>query len=315
MFTRRFESLSKGDADAAGGKGASLGEMTRAGLAVPPGFVILSGAFEKFIAENGLAAVVAAALRGVDARDTGGVDEASATIRAAVSAGDVPGDIASEIEAGFERLKTRHVAVRSSATAEDSPTDAWAGLLDSYLNVTRRDLLTSVRGCWASLFTPRAIFYRVEKGLARQEVSVAVVVQKMVQPEVSGVAFSVHPVTEDRNQMIIEAGFGLCEALVSGQITPDSYVVEKSPRRIRDKHVSPQERGLYRAGRGGCAWKRIPPRAAGRQKLSDGQIMRLAELVAGIERHFGFPCDVEWAFDGETFHVVQSRPVTTLKSA
>ena len=158
----------------------------------------------------------------------------------------MPDDIAGLIQKYFNELGTEYVAVRSSATAEDSASAAWAGQLDSFLNTTEIDLLEKVKRCWASLFTPRAIFYRFEQNLHTQKVSVAVVIQKMVASEVSGIAFSVHPVTQDYNQLIIEAGFGLGEAIVSGQITPDSYVVEKAPRRIIDKNIVEQTRGIFR---------------------------------------------------------------------
>ena len=186
-----------------------------------------------------------------------------------------------------------------------------------------------------------------KKELHKTKISVAVVIQKMVESEVSGIAFSVHPVTEDYNQLIIEAGLGLGEAIVSGQITPDSYVVEKTPRRIIDKNVSEQERGLYRAPnspfskgstgviaeegfsnppsgvpatsfkKGGIRerniWQEIPKEKGAAQKLSDSQILELSELILKIEKHYGFPCDIEWAFESGKFYIVQSRPITTLK--
>ncbi|MGB5019050.1 MAG: PEP/pyruvate-binding domain-containing protein, partial [Candidatus Moraniibacteriota bacterium] len=238
----------------------------------------------------------------------------------------MPEDIAREILDNFKKLDARFVAVRSSATAEDSASAAWAGQLDSFLNTTEESLLKNVQRCWASLFTPRAIFYRFEQGLHESKISVAVVVQKMIQSEVSGIAFSVHPVTEDYNQLIIEAGFGLGEAIVSGQITPDSYVVEKSPRRIIDKNIAEQERGIYRkavgaparitsvSDVGGNEWQPIPTEKRNLQKLSNDQILELSAIIIGIEKHYGFPCDIEWAFEGGKFYIVQSRPITTLSS-
>jgi len=205
------------------------------------------------------------------------------------------------------------VAVRSSATAEDSSSAAWAGQLDSFLNTTEKTLLANVQKCWASLFTPRAIFYRFEKGLHNNKISVAVVIQKMIESEVSGIAFSVHPVTQDHNQLIIEAGYGLGEAIVSGQITPDSYVIEKNPRRIIDRNVSTQERGIYRKPKeGGNEWQNIPQDKGKKQKLTDGQILELSELILKIENHYGTPQDIEWAYENNKFYITQSRPITTL---
>lgn len=311
-FLKDLTALSKSDVAFAGGKGASLGEMTRAGISVPPGYVILSGAFEKFLEETDLNVEFDAVLHAVNHQEIHTVEAASEKIQALILAAAMPADIGREIERHFKKLGAAFVAVRSSATAEDSSEAAWAGQLDSFLNTTKKNLLENVKRCWASLFTPRAIFYRFEKGLHKQKISVAVVVQKMVQSEVSGIAFSVHPVTEDRNQLIIEAGLGLGEAVVSGQITPDSYVVEKTPRRIIDKNVSEQERGLFRQEAGGNVWENIPAASGAAQKLSDKQILELAELVLRIENHYGFPCDIEWALEGGKFYITQSRPITTL---
>lgn len=312
---KAFSELSKGDASIAGGKGASLGEMTHVGIPVPPGFVILSNAFERFIEETDLNAEIDAVFHSVDPKEMHTVEHASEKIQALILKAQMPADIAREIQTFYTNLDSQYVAVRSSATAEDSASAAWAGQLDSYLNTTEETLLTNVQKCWASLFTPRAIFYRFEKGLHTTKISVAVVVQKMVASEVSGIAFSVHPVTEDRNQLIIEAGFGLGEAIVSGSITPDSYVIEKEPRRVIDTNVNTQTRALYRVDSGGNEWKDILEPKASSQVLTEPQILELSELILRIERHYGFPCDIEWAFEGGKFYIVQSRPITTLTSS
>ncbi len=321
---RDFKAIGKEDAALAGGKGASLGEMINAGISVPPGFVILAGAFEKFLEETDLNVEIDSVLHTVNHQEIHTVEEASEKIQALILEAAMPGDIAAEIEAHFKKLGAEFVAVRSSATAEDSSEAAWAGQLDSFLNTTEKNLLENVKKCWASLFTPRAIFYRFEKELHKQKISVAVVVQKMIQSEVSGIAFSVHPVTEDRNQLIIEAGLGLGEAIVSGQITPDSYVVEKSPRRIIDKNVSEQERGLFKVrpldssrsnleeNKSSNEWRALGESGKA-QKLSDEQILELAGLILHIENHYGFPCDIEWALEKNKFYITQSRPITTLK--
>src|SRR3989344_1003471 len=307
---RFFKDLSKNDATIAGGKGASLGEMTRAGIPVPPGFVVLSSAFEKFIKETDLDVEIDSILHKVNHKEIHTVDRASEEIKALILEAGMPEDIAQEIKRSFKQLKSKYVAVRSSATAEDSSSAAWAGQLESYLNTTEKDLLDKVKHCWASLFTPRAIFYRFEKGLHKTKISVAVVVQKMVESEKSGIAFSVHPVAQDYNQLIIEAGFGLGEAIVSGTITPDSYVVEKKPRRIIEKHVAEQTKGLYKIETGGNEWKEI--KDGKDQKLTDKEILELSELILRIENHYSFPCDIEWAREKGKFYILQSRPITTL---
>ena len=309
---RDFKKISKNDVSLAGGKGASLGEMTQAGISIPPGFIILIDAFEKFLEETDLNIEIDSILDSVNHKEIHTVENASEKIKALILRAEMPKDISVGIQKFFKDLNSKYVAVRSSATAEDSANAAWAGQLESYLNTTEETLLENVKKCWASLFTPRAIFYRFEKDLHKQKISVAVVVQKMVESEKSGIAFSVHPVTQDRNQLIIEAGFGLGEAIVSGQITPDSYVVEKQPRRIIDKNVQIQTRGLYRAEKGDNEWHDISKTQGEKQVLSDQEILELSEIILRIESHYGFPCDIEWAYQNEQFYIVQSRPITTL---
>ena len=314
MFTKNFKQLSKSDVSIAGGKGASLGEMTQAGISVPPGFVILSGAFEQFVEETRIRADIEAVLNKVKHNDTNSIEQASEKIQAIILGQKLPKAIGVEIQKEFKKLGAKFVAVRSSATSEDSSSAAWAGQLDTYLNTTEKDLLLNVKKCWASLFTPRAIFYRFEKGLQKEFISVAVVVQKMVQSEISGIAFSVHPVTQDYNQMIIEAGYGLGEAIVSGSITPDSYVVKKKEMGIEKINVNRQEKKLSKAIKGN-EWKTVPVAKQEKQKLSKTEIIRLSQLILKIEKHYGFPCDIEWAKEGSKFYITQSRPITTLTRA
>ncbi|MFH1308259.1 MAG: PEP/pyruvate-binding domain-containing protein [archaeon] len=313
QFTLNFSKISKNDANIAGGKGASLGEMTQAGIPVPEGFVILSDAFEKFIEEADLITEIDAAMDTVNTEEVHTSEEASETIKALILNAEMPKDIETEILVEFKKLGAEYVAVRSSATAEDSASAAWAGQLESYLNTTKSSLLENVKKCWASLFTPRAIFYRFEQKLHNQKISVAVVVQKMVASEESGIAFSVHPVTQDRNQLIIEAGLGLGEAIVSGQITPDSYVIDKQDWHIIDKNISEQSRGLFRVKGGGNEWRELGEEG-NKQILTDKEIIELSKLIAKIENHYGFPVDVEWAMEKGKLYITQSRPITTLTS-
>ena len=311
-YTKSFKELNKNDSLIAGGKGASLGEMAQAGLLVPNGFVILSNAFERFLEETDLNVEIEAILHEVNTKEIHTVENASEKIKGLILHADIPQDIQKIIVEEFKNLDSKYVAVRSSATAEDGKDHAWAGQLESYLNTTEAELLEKVRHCWASLFTPRAIFYRFEKGLHNTQISVAVVVQKMIDSEISGIAFSVHPVTQDKNQLIIEAGFGLGEAIVSGQITPDSYVVEKEPRNIFDININTQTKGLFRNEKSGNEWRDIPEPKASSQVLSKEKILKLSEIILEIEKHYGFPCDIEWAYEKNKFYVVQSRPITTL---
>ncbi|MBT4824598.1 hypothetical protein HN695_05815 [Candidatus Woesearchaeota archaeon] len=311
-----FSDITKKDVNLAGGKGASLGEMTKAGFNVPPGFVVIADAFDRFLDETDLIVEVGAALDEVDKEVMHTIENASEKIQALINNTEIPKDIADEIVEEFNSLGTKFVAVRSSATAEDSARAAWAGQLDTFLNTTKKDLLENVRKCWASLFTPRAIFYRFEKGLHGEKISVAVVVQKMIEPEVSGIGFSVHPVTEDRNQLIIEAGFGLGEAIVSGQITPDSYVVKKKEGVIEDISVNTQQKMLVKVDTVAGVenkWQNIPEETGKTQKLTEKQIKEVANIIIKLEKHYKFPVDIEWSIEKGKLYVLQSRPITTLK--
>ena len=231
----------------------------------------------------------------------------------------MPKDIENEVLKNYKQLGADFVAVRSSATAEDSKTASWAGELETYLNTTQKDLLENVKKCWSSLFTPRAIFYRHEKKLHKSKVSVAVVIQKMVQSEIAGVVFTVHPVTKDKNQMIIEAVYGLGELLVSGEITPDSYVIDKTDMTILDINIAEQKEKLIKDKIAGNIKKKVLRHAQDKQKLSGKQIIELARICKKIEDHYGFPCDIEWALEKpktkgqrSKIYIVQSRPITTL---
>lgn len=306
MYTTPFKNLSKDSVSIAGGKGASLGEMINVGIPVPDGFVVLSSGFDEFTASI---QEIDEVLSKIDHKNTHEVEQSSHEIQSLILNKEIPFNIKSEIEDSYKKLNSKHVAVRSSATAEDGKDYAWAGQLDSFLNTTESNLINNIKICWASLFTPRAIFYRFENGLNNTKISVAVVVQKMVNSESSGIAFSVHPVTEDRNQIIIEAGFGLGEAIVSGQITPDNYVIEKDSKKVTEVNISTKSKGLYQDG-----WKELGEEG-NKQVLDEKQILELSEIILKIENHYGFPCDIEWAYEGGKFYIVQSRPITTLSNS
>lgn len=306
-----FKQLNKKDVKIAGGKGASLGEMTQAGFSVPPGFVVLASAFEEFIKETDIIEEIDAMWDRINIEDTENIEENSEIIRDVILKKKFPKELGEKILEEFDRLGVEHVAVRSSATAEDSKIDAWAGQLESYLYVTKDNLLESVQKCWASLYTPRALFYRVERKMGRKQVSVAVAIQKMVNSEVSGVCFTVHPVTQDKNQMIIEACYGLGEALVQGIITPDSYVLEKDTLNIIDISNSGQEKQIIKDTIGPVT-KSVPEDLKEKQKLSENQIKELAKICMDIEKLYKDPRDIEWALEKEKFYLVQARPITTL---
>ena len=312
MLVKIFKQLSNKDVGEAGGKGASLGEMTQNKMPVPTGFVLLASAFDRFLEETDLDVEVAAILKEINYKDINSVDKASNVIRDLIHDQSVPADIKKEVLAEFKKLKTKFVAVRSSATAEDSSVASWAGELETYLDTTEKNLFVNVKKCWSSLFTPRAIFYRQEKKMLKNKVSVAVVIQKMIESEISGIAFTVHPVTRDKNQMIIEAGWGLGEAIVSGQVTPDAYVIDKRDLSIIDINIAKQEMIIIRKAGGGIKHTVVPRAKQEKQKLNGKQIIELAKICANIEKHYKKPQDIEWAFAKGKFYITQSRPITTL---
>ncbi len=290
---KNFKKISKKDVSIAGGKGASLGEMTQAKIPVPKGFVILATAFDKFIQENAIKSEIDSILKKINIEHINSVNDASEKIKYLILNAKMSKDVANQILKEFKKLNAKFVAVRSSATAEDSDSAAWAGQLDTFLNTIKENLLENIQKCWASLFTPRAIFYRFEQKLHKQKISVAVVIQKMIESEESGIAFSVHPVTQDENQIIIEAGFGLGEAIVSGQITPDSYVIDKQDWNIIDINVNKQTKALYKKSKGGNEWRELGEKGK-KQVLTKKEIIELSKLIVKIENHYGFPVDIEW---------------------
>jgi len=310
-FIKELREINKNDMATAGGKGASLGEMTKAEISVPPGFVILTNTFDEFIKETDITIELDAMWDRFDIKNTDNLEENSAIIKDVILKKEFPKELAQEILRAFDKLDAQYVAVRSSATAEDSKQDAWAGQLETYLYVTKDNLIESVQKCYASLFSPRALFYRVERGFDKDNISVAVVIQKMVNSEVAGVTFTVHPVTKNKDQMIIEACYGLGESLVQGIITPDSYVVEKSTLNIVDINVNEQEKQMVR-GEKETKTIELPQELKEKQKLLEDQIKELARICIDIEKHYKTPMDIEWALENSKFYIVQARPITTL---
>ncbi|MEM2979058.1 MAG: phosphoenolpyruvate synthase, partial [Methanomassiliicoccales archaeon] len=311
--------LTSKDINIAGGKAANLGELVNAGFNVPPGFVLTTEAFDYFVEVNSLMTIIESALSHLNISDDKNLQDVSHKIRNAFDEAAIPRDLSEEILAAYKRLIKKEsfecsVAVRSSATAEDLPTASFAGQQDTFLNVSgSEELLDKVKKCWSSLFTPRAIAYRVSKGFAHDQVKLAVVVQKMVNSEVSGIMFTVDPNSE-LPHIIIEAGYGLGEAMVGGRVTPDTYVVDKFHRKIINKRVAKQTWKLVKGDNGESKKQDVSEEMASIQKLSDEQILTLAEIGRQIELHYNTPMDIEWCIERGRIYIVQARPVTTLAS-
>jgi pyruvate,water dikinase len=313
-----FDEIGRGDIAAAGGKGANLGELTRSGVPVPPGFVVTAAAYFHFLEEAKLTEKIRGYLKDLDTGDSKELVRVANQIKESISRAPMPRRIAEEVKKAYGEMGGGMVAVRSSATAEDLPEASFAGQQSTFLNVEgENNVVVAVQACWASLFEPRAVFYRVEHGFDHLKVGIAVPVQRMVQSEVSGVMFTVDPVSSDGSKIVIEAIYGLGEPVVSGALTPDMYTVDKEKVRILDKTIAKQEWQLVRsqAGRNyeeGNVQVPIAASDQAKQKLPDRDIITLAKIAKTIERLYQFPQDIEWAKEGGKLYIVQTRPVTTI---
>jgi pyruvate,water dikinase len=318
-----FSQIGKEDVGKVGGKGANLGEMAGAGFPVPNGFCTSSEAYFTFIKANGIDKAIAKITQNLDVQQTDKLNAASDEIKALILSARVPDSIRTDIIKAYNKLcgvdvmpsesQEKYVAVRSSATAEDLPEASFAGQQETYLNIKGADnVVKAVQMCWASLFGSRAIYYRQEKGFDHLKVGLAAVVQEMVQSEKAGVMFTSDPITNDPNRINVEAAFGLGEIVVSGSVTPDMYVVEKDSMAIVEKNIAKQTWMITKIN-GKNEHMNIKPEMQEKQKLSDSEVIELAKYGKEIEKHYGWPQDIEWAVSkGEVF-IVQSRPITTLK--
>ncbi|HEX6467852.1 MAG TPA: rifamycin-inactivating phosphotransferase [Streptosporangiaceae bacterium] len=296
-----------------GGKGAHLGALSRIeGIRVPPGFCVTTDAFRRIVAEAPSIHDRLDQLSRLDADDREAIRTLSAEIRRAIEGTAIPGDLAATITRALARLGEQAAcAVRSSATAEDLPTASFAGQQDTYLNVVGpAAILQHVSHCWASLFTERAVTYRRRNGIDHRRVNMAVVVQRMVFPDAAGVLFTADPVTGNRKVATVDAGFGLGEALVSGRVNPDVFKVRDG--RIIAAAVAAKQRAVRALSAGGTREVAIDPERQERPALTDAQVVRLVQLGRRIEARFGRPQDIEWCLTDGGFHIVQSRPITTL---
>src|SRR5689334_1185887 len=278
-----------------GGKGANLGELTRIeGIHVPDGFCISTEAFKGIIKERSSINELLDQLSFLKVEDRDKISELSGEIRRVIEGIAIPQDIHEEITRHLRQLGEKNsYAVRSSATAEDLPTASFAGQQDTYLNIIgKEEILKHISKCWASLFTDRAVIYRLQNGFDHRKVHLSVVVQKMIFPDVAGIMFTADPVTSNRKVLSIDASFGLGEALVSGLVNADNYTVRDG--RIIDKKISTKKLAIYALKEGGTKEQPVDPAQQGAQVLTDEQIIRLGSIGRKIEAHFGNPQDIEW---------------------
>lgn len=308
--------------DLLGGKCASLVALTEAGLPVPPGFAVTTVAFDAFIHAAGIADDIHRMLGTIDPDDTDSIDAVSEQIRAEITGRPVPTEIHDAFTVAYESLQSRFeapapVAVRSSATAEDLPDASFAGQQDTYLWLIGRDEVSAhVRRCWASLYTSRAIVYRLKNGIPNEGLSMAVAVQKMVDARTAGVAMTIDPVNGDKSTIVIDASWGLGELVVSGTVTPDNLRVDKVMKTVSEEIIGSKHIELVPdvAARG-VVEREVEPERRTVRCLSDADVAAIAAIAKRAEKHFGCPQDIEWAIDrglpeGENLLLLQSRPET-----
>ena len=308
-----FQDIDKTKLMVVGGKGANLGELSKIeGIHVPDGFCISTEAFKRIIGETPSINELLEQLSLLKVEDRHKIGELSSEIRGAIEGIAIPEEIEDEITHFLSMLGEKNAyAVRSSATAEDLPTTSFAGQQDTYLNIIgKKAILKHISKCWASLFTERAVTYRLQNGFDHLNVHLSIVVQKMVFPQASGILFTADPITSNRKVSSIDASFGLGEALVSGLVNADSYKVHNGE--IIDKKISTKKIAIDALKEGGTKEQKISPELQNRQALMDEQILQLERIGRRIEEHFVHPQDIEWCLVDDTFTIVQSRPITTL---
>ena len=318
MYVQKFEDLNKSDIGIAGGKGANLGELTQAGIPVPPGFVVTAETYEKFMEDSGINDKVLDILDQIDINDTKALQAAAEEIKSIIIETPIPDDMVMFIKEAYNQLCQRvgeddtDVAIRSSATAEDLPEASFAGQQDTFLHVQGLDnVIEYVRKCWASLFEARAIFYREENNFEHSKVLIAVVVQKMAIADKAGVMFTVNPSTGEEIALI-EGSWGLGEAVVSGDVTPDNYQVDKTNNEIINVTIS-DKKVMYTNDESGTSVKvNVPENLRMERVLSDDELIELTEMGKRVQAHYGEPMDTEWAFERDNLFLLQARPITTL---
>ncbi|MBU2632268.1 phosphoenolpyruvate synthase, partial [Patescibacteria group bacterium] len=313
-----FSEVDKDDVGLVGGKGANLGEMVKAKFPVPNGFIVTANAYYDFIRENNLEIKIKHLIGTINFEKQDSLTQVSKHIKDEIRRGKISEEIQKEIFSSYRKLggtfKDALVAVRSSATAEDLPTASFAGQQETYLNVKgEATLIHKIKEGWASLFEPRAIFYRHEKKFENKKIGIALVVQQMVESEQSGIMFTIDPITNDKSKVVIESIFGLGELIVQGAVNPDHYEVDKNDFKILNKQLGVQDRLLKKVGTKNKEIH-LSIRKGGKQKIKDAQIKALAAIGKALEKHYYFPQDIEWAIAKNNIYIVQTRAVTTTKT-
>ncbi|MFT4297840.1 MAG: PEP/pyruvate-binding domain-containing protein [Candidatus Woesearchaeota archaeon] len=296
-----------------GGKGANLGEMFKI-MPIPEGFCVTVEVYDNFLKKTNIKSKIFEILSKTTISDSKQLDANSRKIREIITKEKIPKQIADDISKNYNMLGNGFVAVRSSATAEDLPSASFAGQQDTYLNIKGKEkVIEAVKRCWASLFTTRAIYYREINKFKHEDVKISVVVQKMVEAEKAGVMFTANPVNNSRKEMIIEGSYGLGESIVSGSVTPDTYILGKKQFKIIEMNIGSKDTAIIKTKDGKSKKIKIPQAKQKKQLLNEKEIKQLAKLGIKIEQHYKYPQDIEWGIDSKgKIYILQSRPITTL---
>src|SRR3989338_5043586 len=333
-FILWFSDINMDSLPKVGGKAASLGEMFNIKLPIPNGFCVTAYAYEHFLEKTNIKTRISRLLKNINVEETENLEETAQKVQDIILEQEMPIEIKKEILESYEVMNIDsglanagqsalnlikagrdlpYVAVRSSATAEDLPEASFAGQQETYLNVKGVDrVISAVQNCWASLFTARAIYYRIKNNFPHEKVLIAVIVQKMVDSTSSGVMFSANPATNNTSEIMVEAAFGLGEVVVGGQVTPDTYIVDKETLKLKSKKIATQPYALLRGYRDGNRKEILPKDKGSQQKITNEIILQLSEYGKKIEEHYGRPQDIEWATEKNKVYIVQSRAITTL---
>lgn len=326
-YVKWFNEIDKNDIPIVGGKGANLGELTQNDLDVPPGFCVTAGAYTYFIEHTELGSQIRNKIENLDVENSEELHKASKEVQDLINSAQIPQELVDEIKSAYRKfnqeigVENSEVAVRSSATAEDLPEASFAGQQDTYLHISQEDeLIKYTKMCWASLWTARAIYYRDNQNFDHFDVALSVVIQKMVNSEKAGVMFTANPINDKKNEIMINASWGLGESVVSGTVSPDEYIVEKESREIIEKHISQKNLMIVKKDIGvGTVEIKVEDYIGfdkvNEQCLTNEEIMALVDYGMRIEKLYGTPQDIEWGFDKDTkkLYILQSRPITTLK--
>jgi pyruvate,water dikinase len=318
-FIRKFSEINKDMTQECGGKASHLGELTRAGFNVPPGFCVISKAFFHHLEQNAIHNTIFDIGETFNYEDLDDIEKKTAQIRSLIESVGVPLDLESEILKGYQELTAEIapdvlVAVRSSVAIKDSTVSSFPGMMDTFHYIRGgKEIVKYVRKCWASVWSDRAAFARKNKGIDHTKALISPTVQVMINSDVAGIIFTANPVTSSREEMMIEANWGIGESVVSGKTQPDHYVLDKNTIQVKSRKIAKKSKMVAKGEEGGRQWFDIDPKKADIPTLTADQIAELGRVAVAIERHYDYPQDIEWAYEQSKLYILQSRRITTLK--